>query len=129
MKFLLNTGRTIRQGSFVERKNSPSYQTATATIFMNPVDMLEIMVEEGDHVRVRSDVGEVVMQVSPDVGLPRWRVFVSLGPYSNHIVSAETHGTGMPDFKVTPVSIEPTDDPVLPVGTLMGLCGGVPYED
>lgn len=129
MRFLLNTGRTIKQGSFVERKNSPSYQVAAATILMNPVDMLEIMVEEGDHVRVKSNTGEVVLQVSPDLGLPRQRVFVSLGPYSNHLVSAETHGTGMPDFKVTPVTIAPTDDPVLPVGELMGLCGGMPYED
>lgn len=129
MKFLLNTGRTIKQGSFVERKNSPSYQIAAATIFMNPVDMLEIFVEEGDHVRVKSGAGEVVMQVSPDNGLTRGRVFVSLGPYANHIISPETHGTGMPDFKVTPVSIEPTDDPVLSVGSLMKLCGGLPYED
>lgn len=127
--FLLNTGRTIKQGSFVERKNSPLYQVAASTILMNPVDMLEIMVEEGDHVRVKSDTGEVVLQVSPAPGLPRQGVFVSLGPYSNHLVSAETHGTGMPDFKVTPVTIEPTDDPVLPVGELMGLCGGMPYED
>lgn len=129
MRFLLNTGRTIKQGSFVERKNSPSYQVAAATILMNPVDMLEIMVEEGDHVRVKSDTGEVVLQVSPDNGLTRGRVFVSLGPYANHIVSPETHGTGMPDFKVTPVSIEPTDDPVLTVGSLMERCGGLPYED
>lgn len=129
MKFLLNTGRTIAQGSFVEKKSSPSYQTAAATICMNPVDMLDILVEEGDHVRVRSEVGDVVMKVIPDQGLPRGRVFVSLGPYANHIVSAETHGTGMPDFKLTPVSIEPTKDPVMPVGSLMGLCGGLPYED
>lgn len=129
MKFLLNTGRTIKQGSYVERKNSPSYQMAAATIFMNPVDMLEIFVEEGDHVRVKSGAGEVVMQVSPDNGLTRGRVFVCLGPYANHIVSPETHGTGMPDFKVTPVSIEPTDDPVLTVGSLMERCGGLPYED
>lgn len=129
MKFLLNTGRTIKQGSFVERKNSHSYQMAAATIFMNPVDMLEIFVEEGDRVRVTSETGDVVMQVSLETGLSRGKVFVSLGPYANHIVSPETHGTGMPDFKVTPVSIKPTDDPVLTVGSLMGLCGGWPYED
>jgi len=129
MKFLLNTGRTIKQGSHVERKNAPAYQEAAAAICMNPVDMLEIMVEEGDHVRVRSDVGEVVMKVRADTGLTPGRVFVSLGPYANHIISPETHGTGMPDFKVTRVSIEPTSEQVIPVGALMGLCGGVPYED
>lgn len=129
MKFLLNTGRTIKQGSYVERKNAPSYLEEASSIHMNPVDMLELMVEEGDRVRVRGDSGEVVMTVRPDQGLVRGRVFCSLGPYANRIISAETHGTGMPDFKVTPVSIEPTSDPVMEVGALMSLCGGVPYED
>ena len=41
MKFLLNTGRTIRQGSFVERKNSPAYRDEASSCRMNPVDMME----------------------------------------------------------------------------------------
>ncbi|HON82040.1 MAG TPA: molybdopterin dinucleotide binding domain-containing protein [Methanoregulaceae archaeon] len=129
MKFLLNTGRTIRQGSYVERKNAPSYREETSSIRMNPIDMFELMAEEGDRVRVRSKTGEVVMWVRPDPGLVRGRVFCCLGPYANHLVSPETHGTGMPDFKVTEVEIEITEDPVPSPGALMGRCGGVPYED
>lgn len=129
MKFLLNTGRTIAQGSNVERKTSARYHEEAATVFMNPVDMMDLMVEEGDNIRARSDAGEVVLRVRPAPGLPRGRVFVSLGPYANHIVSPQTHGTGMPDFKATAVNIEPTGDPVLPVQELMRICGGVPYED
>ncbi|HII77106.1 MAG TPA: molybdopterin dinucleotide-binding protein [Methanolinea sp.] len=129
MKFLFNTGRTIRQGSYVERKNAPSYREEASAIRMNPVDMFEMMVEEGDRVRVKSSTGEVVMKARADPGLVRGRVFCSLGPYANHIVSPETHGTGMPDFKVTEVEIEPTQDPVSSVAMLMGQCGGVPYED
>ncbi|MCU0631444.1 MAG: molybdopterin dinucleotide-binding protein [Methanolinea sp.] len=129
MKFFLNTGRTIKQGSFVERKNSPAYLEEASTLRMNPVDMMDLMVEDGDHVSVRSGVGEVVMRVRPNPGLARGRTFVCLGPYANHIVSPETHGTGMPDFKATMVIIEPTGNPVSSVAALMGSCGGVPYED
>jgi len=129
VNFLLNTGRTIAQGSTVERKNSTKYREEASAVSMNPVDMFELMVEQGDRVRVKSGAGEVVMWVRQDPGLVRGKVFVCLGPYANHLVGPETHGTGMPDFKSTPVSIEPTDDPVPSVAMLMRECGGVPYED
>jgi len=83
MNFLLNTGRKIRQGSSVERKNSATYREEASAVSMNPVDMFEMMVEQGDRVRVKSGSGEVVMWVRPDPGLGRGKVFVCLGPYAN----------------------------------------------
>ncbi|MCQ8894612.1 MAG: molybdopterin dinucleotide-binding protein [Methanolinea sp.] len=129
MDFLMTTGRTIRQGSYVERKNTPSYRDEASCIRMNPVDMLELLVEEGDAVRVTGNGSSVVMRTKPDPMLPRGLVFVCLGPYANVLASPWTHGTGMPDFKTMPVSIEPTTDAPLPVSALMKECGGVPYED
>ena len=55
MRGVLNTGRTIRQGSYVERKNSPAYKEEAASLYMNRVDMLDLEIEEGSHIRVRSD--------------------------------------------------------------------------
>jgi formylmethanofuran dehydrogenase subunit D len=129
MNFVMTTGRTIRQGSYVERKNTPVYLEEASTVRMNPVDMFSLLVEEGDPVRVTGEGGSVVMRVKPDPMLPRGMVFVCLGPYANVLASPWTHGTGMPDFKTVPVSIEPTSDAPLPVSALMGECGGVPYED
>lgn len=129
MKAFLNTGRTIRQGSFVERKNSAAYQEEAASLHMNPVDMLEMEIEDGSHILVRSEQGEVVMRARATGGLVRGEVFVSLGPYANALVGPETHGTGMPDFKTTSVTIEPTSDTVLTVRELMERCGGMGYED
>jgi formylmethanofuran dehydrogenase subunit D len=128
MTFILLTGRTIVQGSFVERKNLPDYREETSALQMNPVDMLELDLEEGYHVRVRSDSGEVVLKVHPSSALPRGELFVCLGPYANHLVGPETHGTGMPDFKTTKVTIEGSTDPVPTVADLMRRCGGFPYE-
>ncbi len=129
MKFLMTTGRTIRQGSSVERKNSPEYIGEASTVRMNPVDMFELLVEEGNAVRTTGPGGSVVMRVRPDPGLPRGLVFVCLGPYANILVGSRTHGTGMPDFKTIPVDIEPTGDAPLPLSALMREYGGVPYED
>ena len=129
MKVVLNTGRTIRQGSYVERKNSTAYREEAASLHMNQVDMLELEIEDGAHVRVKSNQGEIVMKARPTEGLERGEVFVCLGPYANHLVGPETHGTGMPDFKATAVTIEPTTEPVPTVREIMERYGGVGYED
>jgi formylmethanofuran dehydrogenase subunit D len=129
MNFVLNTGRTIKQGCFVERKNSEGYRNEASACRMNPVDMMELDLEDGANIMVRSPAGSVVMKAFSSQSLKRGEVFVSLGPYANHIVDGETHGTGMPDFKTTLVHIEPTGEEVVPVSRLMEECGGCPYED
>jgi formylmethanofuran dehydrogenase subunit D len=128
MTFVLITGRTIAQGSYVERKNHPDYHVEASALHMNPVDMLEHDLEEGSTVLVTSDAGKVVLRARPSTLLRRGELFVCLGPYANHLVGPGTRGTGMPDFKTTAVTIEPTDDPVPGVAELMRRCGGVPYE-
>lgn len=127
MKLLLNTGRTIHQGDTVERKNSPSYETAVSVCYLHPVDMMELFLEEGDHVRVESKTGSVVLRAVPTESVRRGSAFVPLGPYANHIIAAETHSTGMPDFKSMDVLIEATSEPVPTLADLMGLYGGLPY--
>jgi formylmethanofuran dehydrogenase subunit D len=129
MNFVLNTGRTIKQGSYVEQKNSEVYRNEASACRMNPVDMMELDLEDGATIKVSSPGGSVVMRAFSSQSLKRGEVFVSLGPYANHIVDGETHGTGMPDFKTTLVQIEPTGEEVVPVSRLMEECGGVPYED
>jgi formylmethanofuran dehydrogenase subunit D len=129
MNFLLNTGRTIKQGSYVERKNSAPYHEEASALHMHPVDMMYLEIEEESHVRVESDYGVVVMKVHPALWVSQSEVFVCLGPYANHLVCPETHGTGMPDFKGTIVHITPTTEPLETVAALMEECGGVRYED
>ncbi|KUG14612.1 formylmethanofuran dehydrogenase (tungsten) subunit d [hydrocarbon metagenome] len=128
MNFILNTGRTIRQGSYVERKNTPQYQEEASTLYMHEMDMLDQEIESGDHVQVLSAHGAVVMRVLPAAWLSQGVVFVCLGPYANHLVGSETHCTGMPDYKDTVVRISPTDAPLVSVADLMEQCGGVRYE-
>ncbi|NTV00413.1 MAG: molybdopterin dinucleotide-binding protein [Methanoregulaceae archaeon] len=128
MTFVLITGRTIIQGSYVERKSHPDYQKEASALHMNPVDMLEHDLEEESTVLVTSDAGKVVLRARQSALLRRGDLFVCLGPYANHLIGPGTRGTGMPDFKITSVTIEPTDEPVPGVAELMRLCGGVPYE-
>jgi len=128
MKFVLNTGRSVPQGTSVEHKGSDLYRAVVSSCFLNPVDLMVLGIEIGDRVRVTTPDGRIVLTVRPAEGLARGEIFVTIGPYANHIISSETHGTGMPDFKSQDVDVEPTDEPVKSVGELMEAIGGLRYD-
>ncbi|MDO8874115.1 MAG: molybdopterin dinucleotide binding domain-containing protein [Methanoregula sp.] len=128
MKCILNTGRTVPQGASVEHKGSELYSTVASACFLNPVDMMMLGIENGDRVRVTTPAGHIVLTARPAEGVARGEIFVAIGPYANHIISSETHGTGMPDFKSQSVDVEPTEEPIKSVGELMEAIGGLRYD-
>lgn len=127
MKFMLFSGRTIRQGNAVESKLSPEYRDATSVLFMTPFDMMEAGLEEGNAVLVKGPGGQVVLTVRADERLPAGHVFLPYGPYANHLTAAETHATGMPDYKAVAVEVEPAEGSPATVWELMRDLGGVPH--
>lgn len=127
MKFLMNTGRTVRQGTFVEHKKRREYAEEVSTCFMHPVDMMVLGLDDEDHVLARGPAGMVVLRAVPSDEIARGEIFVPMGPYANHMIPAETHCSGMPDFKSTVVEIEPIDQEILPVGRVMEMSGGRRY--
>jgi formylmethanofuran dehydrogenase subunit D len=128
MKCILNTGRTVPQGASVEHKVSDVYQAVASVGFLNPVDMMMLGIENGAGIQLTSTSGQVVLTARPAEGVTRGEIFITTGPYANHIISAETHGTGMPDFKSQSVEVEPTEKPVKSVGELMEEIGGLRYD-
>jgi len=124
----MNTGRTIPQGRYVEHKYHPGYQREVSGCRIHPVDMMDLGIEEGDHVRLTTGVGSVVMHAIPDEHLSRGEIYVAYGPYANHIIGENTSSTGMPYLKSTVVEIEPTGDPVMTLVDLMRELGGCAYE-
>jgi len=128
MKAILNTGRTIPQGVAVEHKGSPGYRAVVSVCYMNPVDLMDLGIEEGARVVLTSRAGSIVLTTWTAEGLNRGEVFVPLGPYANHIIPAETHATGMPDFKGEQVDVTPTDRPVKDLGSVMEEIGGLRYD-
>jgi formylmethanofuran dehydrogenase subunit B/formylmethanofuran dehydrogenase subunit D len=128
VKSILNTGRTVPQGAAVEHKGSDTYRAVTSSCFVNPVDMMMLGIENGARLRITTPVGYVVLSARSAEGVTRGEIFVTIGPYANHIISSETHGTGMPDFKSQSVEVEPTEEPILSVGELMEEIGGLRYD-
>jgi formylmethanofuran dehydrogenase subunit D len=128
VKCILNTGRTVPQGAAVEHKGSDAYRAVASACFLNPVDMMVLGIENGARLRITAPVGYVVLSARSAEGVTRGEIFVTIGPYANHIISSETHGTGMPDFKSQSVEVEPTEEPILSVGELMEEIGGLRYD-
>ena len=125
MKCILNTGRSVPQGVAVEHKLSDGYSAVASACFLNPVDLMLLGIEDGDRVRVTIADGHVVLTARSAEGVVRNECFVVIGPYANHIISSETHGTGMPDFKSQDADVEATGEPVKSVGELMEAIGGL----
>jgi len=124
MKFEMITGRTIRQGEFVGNKLSDEYSKETTSCHMNPIDMMYLGVTEGKNISLESLCGAVVMTVKEDDTLMRKTVFIPYGPYCNMIIPENTHGTGMPDYKSSVVTIIPTEKKVISISELFKEIGG-----
>jgi formylmethanofuran dehydrogenase subunit D len=127
VKAILNTGRSVPQGASVEHKGSEAYCSIASVCFLNTVDMMLLGIEDHGRVRVASPAGYVVLSAISAEGVMRGEIFVPIGPYANHILSSETHATGMPDFKSQVVDVQATDERVLGVGELMEALGGMRY--
>ncbi|MDR2855772.1 MAG: molybdopterin dinucleotide-binding protein [Methanomicrobiales archaeon] len=132
IQVLVNTGRTIMQGMYVDHKNSRDYMRETAVIRLHPVDMMKLMLDDGEHVRATVHEGErdvsVVLAAYTDEGIVPGNAFIPLGPYANYLVPGDTSSTGMPHFKSTVVDVIAIDVPILTVSELMATCGGTPYH-
>ena len=115
LKVSLLTGRTIDQGRGKEYgKLSKEYLNSVAVCEMNSEDMKKLKIQDGDKVKVTTNLRSVVVKAkkSRRIRVPG-TVFVPYGPWANLILSSNTDGTGMPLFKGVQADVEPTDEKIL----------------
>ena len=108
-EFILIPGRTSRQGtSLNEGKETEAYQEEINTLRMAAADMQRMGLNDGDHVRMWNDVGEVVVSCQTAKGdeLPLGVLFIGYGDKSSFLMGGDTHGSGMPDSKGIDVLVE-----------------------
>jgi len=92
-------------------KLSADYGREISSLRIHPDDMAELAVSEGQPVRLVSPYGEATVTCqSADV--PRRTFFLPLGPIANQLFSgAHTDGTGVPDWKRQPVTVQACEQP------------------
>ena len=102
---ILNTARTLKQGATMHiSKEAPEYIEAINYIGLNEGDMRDEGLNDGDMARVVSGVGEVTVRVKK-MDVQSGSFFMPVSYMANHVVSAQTHGSGVPGFKTTQVVV------------------------
>ena len=106
-RFIMNAGRTTRQGQQINSgKDSADYQATVSTVTMHPDDMKEAGIVPGGSVKIRSAHGEVTFTCVQGK-VPTGMIFVPYGPPTCHLMGQSTDGTGMPTSKGWEVEVEP----------------------
>lgn len=108
LKFTLITGTAMVQAQAKEHgKLAKKYKDVAAVCELDETDMARIGVKPGEHVRVKSRFGSVVVRAvkarEPTPGI----AFIPTGPWANAVTSPQTQGTGIPSYKSLEVEIEP----------------------
>jgi formylmethanofuran dehydrogenase subunit D len=104
---LLVTVRSAKQGAeMMANKLGAEYGREISSLRINAEDMHALAVSEGQPARMASPYGEVTVTCHP-ADVPRGIFFLPLGPLANQLFSgANTDGTGVPDWKRQPVTIQ-----------------------
>jgi formylmethanofuran dehydrogenase subunit D len=113
-KFLMNAGRTTKQGQQISSgKDRDDYKATVGTMHMHPQDMKEIGVPTGSIVLVRSPWGEATFKCV-EGKVPEGMIFVPYGPPTCRLMGQQTDGTGMPLSKGWEVEVELLEAPPAP---------------
>jgi formylmethanofuran dehydrogenase subunit D len=106
----LIAGRSSKQGTSLNTgKLGEEYHQVTTTLEMNSDDMERLGLSDGDQVRLRTDIDEIVVECigrKPE-DLPSGLLFLAYGPSSSLLMAGETEATGMPISKNILVEVEP----------------------
>ncbi|MFP4371634.1 MAG: molybdopterin dinucleotide binding domain-containing protein [Halanaerobium sp.] len=98
-KFILITGRTIKQGmASVSGKKSDNYQKETSYVEVSKNVLERMNIEEGEDVILENEAGSVEVSCKA-ADLEEDIVFMPYGPTANTLIGTDTGGTGMPDSK------------------------------
>jgi formylmethanofuran dehydrogenase subunit D len=107
---ILIPGRTSKQGTSLNAgKLKEEYRDVTSTLEMNENDMSRLGLQDGDQVRLRTEIGETVVhcKARKAADLPAGLLFMAYGPASSQLMGGDTAGTGMPLSKNLDVEVEP----------------------
>jgi formylmethanofuran dehydrogenase subunit D len=100
IKAIVLTGRSLSQGKTKGSKFSKEYLESVAVCEIDPNDMKELGVTEGQNVKIVTKWGEAVLKAINSKQAPhKGIIFIPYGLWSSLLMNPETNGTGMPSLK------------------------------
>jgi len=100
-EILITTYRDIFQVEVLERDRfGEDYKKLSAVITMSKNDIQKMGFKSGDRVKLSNNYGSVVVEVKESKkNEPGGLAFMVNSPWSNALISGETDGKGIPEFK------------------------------
>ncbi len=117
----ISTYRDIFQVEALEYDRfGAEYKKHSAAIFLGKGDLKKMGLKTGDRVRLANGYGSIVVEVrEPKRDEPGGIAFMVNSPWSNALVSDETDGKGIPDFKNIKAKISITRDEITAIESLI----------
>ena len=117
----LTTYRDIFQVEALENDRfSDEYKKYSAVVVMGKDDMNKFGLKTGDRVRLMNSFGNIVVEMKESKREePEGLAFMVNSPWSNALVSDETGGRGIPEFKNITAKISRTNDEITTIERLI----------
>jgi len=118
----LTTYRDIFQAEALENDRfSDEYKKHSAAVVMGKDDMNKFGLRIGDRVRLMNSYGSIVVELRESKREePGGLAFMVNSPWSNALISDETGGRGIPEFKNITARISLTKDEITTIESLIG---------
>lgn len=119
----ITTYRDIFQVEALERDRfGEEYRKLSACIVMSKNDMQKMGLKAGDRVKLANNYGGVVVEVKESKrDEPGGIAFMVNSPWSNALVSDDTGGKGIPEFKDINAKISLSKEEVTPLESLFSM--------
>ena len=120
-EILITTYRDIFQVEALERDRfGEDYKKLSAVINMSKNDMQKMVLKSGDRVKLSNNYGSIVVEVKESKkNEPGGVAFMVNSPWSNSLVSGETDGKGIPEFKHIVAKISLSKEEITPIADLI----------
>jgi formylmethanofuran dehydrogenase subunit D len=116
-EILITTYRDIFQVEALERDRfGEDYKKLSAVITMSKNDLQKMGFKSGDRVKLSNNYGSVVVEVKESKkNEPGGLAFMINSPWSNSLISGETGGKGIPEFKHITAKISLSKEEITPI--------------
>ncbi|MFA4957246.1 MAG: molybdopterin dinucleotide binding domain-containing protein [Candidatus Methanoperedens sp.] len=116
-EIIITTYRDIFQVEALERDRfGEDYKKLSAVITMSKNDMQKMVFKSGDRVKLTNNYGSVVVEVKESKkNEPGGLAFMVNSPWSNSLISGETDGKGIPEFKHIAAKISLSKEDITPI--------------
>jgi formylmethanofuran dehydrogenase subunit D len=122
-EILITTYRDIFQVEALERDRfGEDYKKLSAVITMSKNDLQKMSFKSGDRVKISNNYGSVVVEIKESKkNEPGGLAFMVNSPWSNSLISGETDGKGIPEFKNIMAKISLSKDGITSIADLIGV--------